>query len=129
MNQDAFEALRAFIIKTRQERKLSQADVARRGGIPKGTLGAIEAGRYSIPRQETLQGIAKGLGVPYEVLDRMARGIPPETPSLGSRRIDPEFFRLVDDLPLSLGHRRMVKLLVEEMFAEEQERSVSRPSG
>jgi transcriptional regulator with XRE-family HTH domain len=39
-------------------------------------LSAIEAGRGSIPRQDTMAKIARGLDVPYTMLDRIARGLP-----------------------------------------------------
>lgn len=71
-----FEALRLFIIQTRHAKRLTQRDVAKRGGIPHGTIGSIESGKEVIPTQETLAGIARGLGVPYQVLDRLARGLP-----------------------------------------------------
>ena len=75
-NQKAFQRLQAFVIDTRKAAKLTQRDVAKRGGIPLGTIGNIEAGsRESIPRQDTLKGLAKGLGVPYEMLDRIIRGV------------------------------------------------------
>jgi transcriptional regulator with XRE-family HTH domain len=73
---DGYDALRAFILRTRSELGRSQEDVARRGGFPRGTLSAIEAGRGSIPRQDTMAKIARGLDVPYTMLDRIARGLP-----------------------------------------------------
>lgn len=77
---DAFDRLRQFVIDTRKAARLTQRDVAKRGQLPLGTIGNIEAGsRSSIPRQETLKGLAKGLGVPYEVLDRIVRGVPEAT--------------------------------------------------
>lgn len=75
---DAIENLRQFIVQTRHAKRLTQREVARRGGIPHGTLGSLESGRQNVPSQETIAGIAKGLGVPYSVLDRIARGLPPE---------------------------------------------------
>jgi transcriptional regulator with XRE-family HTH domain len=129
MRYDSFEALRDFIIKTRTDRGLSQADVAKRGGIPKGTIGAIEAGRRAVPRQETLQGIAKGLGVPYDVLDRLARGLSLEGPieppmALGKR--EQAILDQIDGLELSEHHRRAlretVRVLLLEMQAEERSR-------
>lgn len=80
-DQDAAEALRRYIIDRRMALGLSQRDVAKLGGFSAGTLGVFESGaRPSIPRQETLSAFAKGLGVPYATLDRIARGLPPEPP-------------------------------------------------
>lgn len=76
--KSALDDLRGFLVRTRHAKKLTQRDVAKRGGIPPGTVGSIEAGSSSIPSQETMQGLAKGYGVPYSVLDRLARGLPPE---------------------------------------------------
>lgn len=75
---DAIENLRQFIVQTRHAKRLTQREVAKRGGIPHGTLGSLESGRPNMPSQETIAGLAKGLGVPYSVLDRIARGLPPE---------------------------------------------------
>jgi transcriptional regulator with XRE-family HTH domain len=76
----AFEALREFCIQRRHELRLSQEDVARKGGISSGTIATLEAGtRPSLPRQKTIEGLARGLDVPYWLLDRLVRGVPRET--------------------------------------------------
>lgn len=75
----AFEALRQFVIAERTRQRLSQREVAKRGGMSYGVLATLEAGKVpTIPRQTSLEKIAKGLGVPYEQLDRIARGLPPD---------------------------------------------------
>jgi transcriptional regulator with XRE-family HTH domain len=73
----AFEALRDFCIRRRLDLRLSQEEVARRGGISAGNIANLESGaRPSLPRQKTIEGLARGLDVPYWLLDRLVRGIP-----------------------------------------------------
>lgn len=77
------DALRSYIVSRRKELKLSQVDLANRAGIPSATIAAIEAGRVTRhPRFDTLQAIAKGLGVSSDTLQRIVMGLPepPEKP-------------------------------------------------
>jgi transcriptional regulator with XRE-family HTH domain len=84
----AFEALRQFVIAERTKRRLSQRDVAKLGGMSYGVLATLEAGKVpTIPKQGSLEKIAKGLGIPYQMLDRIARGLPPTDPAT-DRRVD-----------------------------------------
>lgn len=77
--RQALKALKDFIVDTRLGLRLSQPELAQRCGIPEGTIAAIESRtRWSMPRQPTLEAIAKGLGVPYATLDRIIRGKPHE---------------------------------------------------
>ena len=71
----AYEALRKFVMDRRTALGLSQRDLAKLAGISFGVIAKMESGPISIiPRQSSLEGLARGLQVPYEVLDRLARG-------------------------------------------------------
>ena len=72
---ERLRALQEYVVLTRKAKGLSQAHVAKIGRISRNTLAAFERAPIPyLPAQATLQGIAKGIGVPYETLDRMARG-------------------------------------------------------
>lgn len=45
----------------RKERGMSQAELARRAGVPQGVISYIECGRTKHPRIDTLQAIAAAL--------------------------------------------------------------------
>lgn len=78
----AYEALRRFVIERRTAMGLSQRDLAKVAGISFGVIAKMESGPVPIiPRQSSLEGLAKGLQVPYETLDRMARGLPAQAES------------------------------------------------
>jgi transcriptional regulator with XRE-family HTH domain len=67
----------------RQERGLSQEDVARHTSIGLRSYGEIERGHVRDPHLSTLRGIARALGVPVEVLLR-------EPAPLGEATLPPE---------------------------------------
>lgn len=75
--QDNVLDLIQYCRQRREELRLTQAEVARRGNFPKGTYSAFEAGRGSLPSADTLKGFAKGLGVPYTTLSLIAAGVSP----------------------------------------------------
>lgn len=50
------------------------SSIAKRGGLSRQTLSGLvnNQGPKSFPRQQTLQGLAKGLGLPYEAVRQVA---------------------------------------------------------
>ncbi|RWZ59100.1 XRE family transcriptional regulator [Halobacillus fulvus] len=56
----------AQIKSSRKKDSLSQQELADRAGVPKSTIGRIEAGMTS-PRTETLYKLSKVLGVPFVI--------------------------------------------------------------
>jgi transcriptional regulator with XRE-family HTH domain len=70
----SLEKLANYVREVRKQKNLSQSDVAKRGGPSAGWIGGLEAGTLTtIPKQATLEKLARGLGVEfYEV--RQAAG-------------------------------------------------------
>lgn len=52
----------------RKKRGISQAELARRTGIPQGVISYIECGRTKNPRVDTMQSIAQVLGCTVDEL-------------------------------------------------------------
>jgi transcriptional regulator with XRE-family HTH domain len=52
----------------REQKRLSQAALAKRSGVAQGYISEIEAGRKKNPRIQTLKKIARALGVPMREL-------------------------------------------------------------
>jgi len=76
---EAFETLRQFVIAERTRLQLSQRELAKAGKISHSIIARLEAGQVpSMPKPAALEGIARGLRIPYEVLDRIVRCLPPE---------------------------------------------------
>lgn len=124
MSVDNFERLRDYVIQRRAELGISQAEVARRGGFPAATLAMLEAAtRQSIPRQQTLQKIAKGLSVPYDRLDRIVRGMAPDPDAVEAltmrlaEELSPEAQRLLAEwVSLPPHERRAVELALSGLL-------------
>jgi transcriptional regulator with XRE-family HTH domain len=94
---DNFENLRQFVIAERSRLGMSQRDLARAGKFSASIIARLEAGQIpSIPKPAALEGIARGLRVPYEVLDRIARGQPPAV--AGSTELFPELEAALADV-------------------------------
>lgn len=90
--------LQRFVHDTRLARRMTQRDVALRGGLSKGTVAYLESGSHtSMPGVTTLQRLAKGLGVQYAVLDRILRGLPTEPDPMTETTA-----RLLDDISPNL---------------------------
>lgn len=53
----------------RKEQKLSLDDLAKKSGVPKSTLSKLTAGITQNPNLETIQAIARALGVPVDYFD------------------------------------------------------------
>jgi transcriptional regulator with XRE-family HTH domain len=49
-----------------------------KSGVSFSQISKIERGYTEMPSQETLTGLAQAFNVPYEILDRLARGLAPE---------------------------------------------------
>lgn len=120
---EAFEGLRTFVIETRNRNGWSQREVASRGGFNAGILAKLEAGEPpTIPKQDTLERIAKGLGVPYETLDRLARGLPPTLDEEAEQAADRALYQKVDELPIAESDRAIIKASLKAMLAAIDER-------
>ena len=76
--------LAEFVANVMREKSLSSYDVARNsdGEISQSTVNKIVNRDIRSHSIETLGSLAKGLGVPEETLFRVARGLPPEPPTL-----------------------------------------------
>jgi transcriptional regulator with XRE-family HTH domain len=92
---EALENLRQFVIDQRTKRRMSQRDLAKAAGVSHATISHLESARGTVPKQESLQAIASGLGVPYEMLDRLARGIDPDA---GDDVLSPELAAVFADV-------------------------------
>lgn len=122
-DDETLEALRLFIVTARKDRGLSQRDLAKRAGLSKGTIAAIEgSAQCSLPRQPTLQAIAKGLGVPYEHLDRIVRGLPVE-PELSREALAQDIISRLERLP-SPDQLELLSVLDAMVAAREKRQGV-----
>ncbi len=86
-----------YIAKRRQEKGLSLRTAAGRCGMSHTYLASIENGDNSNPTVDMLRGIANGLAVPYETLDRIARGLPPDDATIATETA--ELMALWDQVP------------------------------
>jgi transcriptional regulator with XRE-family HTH domain len=77
MITDPIEMLRRYVIDVRAKKRLSQRDVAKAGNISVGTVANLEAGSSTMPKPSSLKGLAKGLGVPYRVIELISTGTDP----------------------------------------------------
>ncbi|MFF7140845.1 MULTISPECIES: helix-turn-helix domain-containing protein [Streptomyces] len=110
------------IIKSKLEEKgWSYSDVARRGGISRSTIHhlATSARLAQMPQQTTLEGLARGLGIPVAPVQRAAA----EAAGVNiyfenaSESTDPEVEILVASVhKLSPADRRHVAVLVESLL-------------
>ncbi|AJE39126.1 helix-turn-helix domain-containing protein [Streptomyces nodosus] len=110
------------IIKSKLEEKgWSYSDVARRGGISRSTVHhlATSARLAQMPQQTTLEGLARGLGIPVAPVQRAAA----EAAGVNiyfenaSESTDPEVEILVASVhKLSPADRRHVAVLVESLL-------------
>ena len=55
------------LVRLRKERKLSQEEVARRGGLATVTVSKLEEGKSTDPRMSTVRKLATALGCSLEV--------------------------------------------------------------
>lgn len=69
-------ALGRYIAEHRKRKGISQEELSKRSGVPRGTIAAIETGTVAEVMPSNLQRLARGLGLPYAVLDRLNRGLP-----------------------------------------------------
>ena len=105
----------------------SYGDVARRGGIPRSTvhhLATVER-LARMPRQATLEGLAKGLDLPLGVVLRTAAqvcGIHLYVQGSTDAAPDPEVATLIASVQrLSAADRRHVAALVESLLQQKSE--------
>lgn len=94
-NDAAAERLRSFIVNRRHDLRLSQPQLAKLAGVPQSTIGSFEAGRSGIPRHETLVSLARGLGVPFAVIEGVLAGEPqPQVASVEATLLAQRLLRL-----------------------------------
>lgn len=111
MQSSGMENLRRYIVARREELNISQEELARRSGLPRPTIGAIESGRVdNSPRIDTLDKLAKGLNVPFERLALIARGFDPDKPKSGPEWTNEDVQRLVE-VTLMLPPERQKELI------------------
>lgn len=70
-------SLSHFVKKRREELEYSLRDLAEKSGLSKSYLSRIENGEAGSLTLEALDGLAKGLRVPFETILRAAKGLPP----------------------------------------------------
>lgn len=74
--------LAEFVKERRGELRISQRELAKRSGLSPTYIANIElgvnpsTGKPISPTIDAMQALSKGLGVSYEELDRVARGLP-----------------------------------------------------
>lgn len=65
--------LAGFIASQREKMgSISQVELAKKCGVPAGTIASIESGYAKSPRPVTLKKLAEGLGVPTEIIFKLA---------------------------------------------------------
>lgn len=65
--------LAGFIASQREKMgSISQVELAKKCGVPAGTIASIESGYAKSPRPVTLKKLADGLGVPTEIIFKLA---------------------------------------------------------
>ncbi|MFC9806258.1 helix-turn-helix domain-containing protein [Streptomyces griseoaurantiacus] len=119
------------IIRDRLDREgWSYGEVARRGGVPRSTVHHLATAEHMarIPQPATLEGLAKGLGLPLDTVRRAAAeacGIHVYAPgaasdgegAAGTAASDPEVDVLIASVQrLSSEDRRHVAALVESLL-------------
>lgn len=92
-----------YVQARREELRLSQADLGKLCGLSGPYISQLEAGTnpqtgkpFSI-KIDTLRKLSKGLKVPYEALEKMARGMSPET-AIGDHALSPELEAVFADV-------------------------------
>lgn len=70
------QTLGEFVKERRNSLRLTLRDLGKKSGLDPSYISRIERGEYSNPTVTALDGLAKGLKVPYSELDRIARGLP-----------------------------------------------------
>jgi transcriptional regulator with XRE-family HTH domain len=79
MKKTGIDKLREYLIARRDDLRLTQEELAKRSGVPRGTIAALEVGQVTkSPRGDTLEKLAKGLEVDVDTLLRIARGEEPK---------------------------------------------------
>ena len=67
LQKDTREKVIAYFVQCRKEKKMTQADIARRTGIPRTNITRFESGRYN-PSLEMLVKIAAALDMKLELV-------------------------------------------------------------
>lgn len=67
LQKDTREKVIAYFVQCRKEKKMTQADIARRTGIPRTNITRFESGRYN-PSLEILVKIAAALDMKLELI-------------------------------------------------------------
>ncbi|MER6125507.1 helix-turn-helix transcriptional regulator [Streptomyces sp. NPDC001795] len=119
-------ALQQIIRDRLDSERWSYGDVARRGGIPRSTVHHLATADHMarMPQPATLEGLAKGLGLPLHTIRQAAAeacGIhlyaPAAEPAPASDASDPEVDVLIASVQrLSAEDRRHVAALVESLL-------------
>lgn len=79
MTNSKFGSLREYLIARREELGLTQEQLAKSSGVPRGTIAALEVGQVTgAPRVDTLAKLAKALRVDLESLVAITMGDEPK---------------------------------------------------
>jgi transcriptional regulator with XRE-family HTH domain len=94
------DALGRFVANKRAELDWNLRKTAERCGISKSYLASIEKGDAKNLSVEKLHSIARGLGVPFEVLDGLATGRPADSAArMAIERESDDLYQLIQRLP------------------------------
>jgi transcriptional regulator with XRE-family HTH domain len=96
--------------RTRQGKSLRS--LGKQSGVPYSNIAKIESGTVTSPTQDTLEKLAKALNVPYETLDRLARGLDSmadKSVSLDEGRND--VLRSISRLPIPEADREFLQTM------------------
>jgi len=107
--------LASMVSSRRAELALSLRVAAGRCGLSHSYLASIESGENVNPTVEKLHGLARGLGLPYAQLDRLARGLP-----VDDAAIDQETDELLSAWERLPAERRSMVLKVIEAMTDQQ---------
>lgn len=79
---------------------ISQVELAKKCGIPAGTIASIESGYAKSPRSVTLKKLAEGLTVPFEVIFELASN-PEKTIAFDKMEVDIYRIPYIGNIPMS----------------------------
>ncbi len=113
-------ALQRLIADRREEKGWSYADLARRGGMSKATVYKLASKSLDgLPRRNTIEALAKGLGLP----ERVVRDAAVQAARMGTYEEDLSSWEQViigHSRELSPEQRHQVMILVEAMLGDEE---------